>query len=81
MPLTEKGKRTVFLVPTVVLGERKKELTNKMKVQFKTFFFCLLAIQQANYLRRHTHLNVKEYYGSMGVDLWSENQYVTYSKL
>ena len=49
--LATKGRRTVFLVPTVVL-----------------------AIQQANYLRRHTHLKVKEYYGSMGVDLWSKNQ-------
>ena len=49
--LAMKGRRTVFLVPTVVL-----------------------AIQQANYLRRHTHLEVKEYYGSMGVDLWSKNQ-------
>lgn len=49
--LASGGRRTVFLVPTVVL-----------------------AIQQANYLRRHTHLKVKEYYGSMGVDLWSKNQ-------
>lgn len=51
-PLTNGGKRTIFLVPTVVLAR-----------------------QQANYLRRHTHLKVKEYYGSMGVDLWSSNRY------
>lgn len=50
--LSDGGKRTVFLVPTVAL-----------------------AVQQAEYLRRHTHLKVKEYYGSMGVDLWGKNQY------
>lgn len=49
--LTSGGKRTVFLVPTVVL-----------------------AIQQASYIRRHTHLKVKEYYGSMNVDLWSSSR-------
>ena len=52
LPLSNGGKRTVFLVPTVVL-----------------------AIQQANYIRRHTHLKVKEYYGNMGVDLWAYNRY------
>ena len=45
------GKRTVFLVSTM-----------------------LLAMQQASYLRRHTHLNVKEYYGNMGVDLWEKDR-------
>ena len=49
--LSSGSKRTVFLVPTVVL-----------------------AIQQAAYLRRHTHLNVKEYYGSMGVDFWGKER-------
>lgn len=51
--LSSGSKRTVFLVPTVVL-----------------------AIQQAAYLRRHTHLNVKEYYGSMGVDFWGKERFL-----
>lgn len=50
-PLSSGGKRTVFLVPTVVL-----------------------AIQQAAYLRRHTALKVKEFYGSMGVDMWKRDR-------
>ncbi len=50
-PLDSGGKRTVFLVPTIVL-----------------------AIQQAAYLKRHTHLKVKEFYGSMGVDMWGEDK-------
>ena len=49
--LKKGGKRTVFLVPTVVL-----------------------AVQQAAYLRRHTHLTVKEYYGAMGVDMWQKDK-------
>ncbi len=40
--LNSGGKRTVFLVPTIVL-----------------------AIQQAAYLKRHTCLKVKEFYGSI----------------
>ena len=54
-PLVDGGKRTVFLVPTVVL-----------------------AVQQAEYLRRHTHLTVKEFYGSMGVDLWLKDRFVSF---
>ncbi|KAI9553581.1 hypothetical protein GHT06_021502 [Daphnia sinensis] len=53
-PLDLGGKRTVFLVPTIVL-----------------------AIQQAAYLRRHTYLTVKEYYGSMGVDFWGKERWKT----
>lgn len=49
--LSAGGKRTVFLVPTIVL-----------------------AIQQAAYLKKHTCLKVKEYYGSMGVDIWGKNK-------
>lgn len=51
--LTQGGKRTVFLVPTVAL-----------------------AIQQAAYLKRHTHLVVKEFYGNMGVDMWQRERYI-----
>ena len=51
-PLDAGGKRTVFLVPTIVL-----------------------AIQQAAYLARHTHLKIKEFYGSMGVDMWGGDRY------
>ncbi len=51
--LSAGGKRTVFLVPTIVL-----------------------AIQQAAYLRKHTLLKVKEFYGSMGVDMWGRNKYI-----
>lgn len=53
-PLDLGGKRTVFLVPTIVL-----------------------AIQQAAYLRRHTYLKVKEFYGSMGVDFWGKERWKT----
>ncbi|XP_057378262.1 endoribonuclease Dicer-like [Daphnia carinata] len=53
-PLDLGGKRTVFLVPTIVL-----------------------AIQQAAYLRRHTYLKVKEFYGSMGVDIWGKDRWKT----
>ncbi|XP_046636603.1 endoribonuclease Dicer-like [Daphnia pulicaria] len=52
--LSAGGKRTVFLVPTIVL-----------------------AIQQAAYLRKHTLLKVKEFYGSMGVDMWGRNKWET----
>lgn len=51
--LSAGGKRTVFLVPTIVL-----------------------AIQQAAYLRKHTLLKVKEFYGSMGTDMWGINKYI-----
>jgi endoribonuclease Dicer len=36
----------------------------------------VLAIQQAAYLRKHTHLKVKEFYGGMGVDMWEKNRYI-----
>ena len=55
-PLMNGGKRTVFLVPTVVL-----------------------AVQQAEYLRRNTHLTVKEFHGSKGgVDLWQKDKFVSF---
>ena len=44
-PLAEGGRRTVFLVPTIVLAQ-----------------------QQGEYLRRHTDMKVKEYYGSKEVE-------------
>jgi endoribonuclease Dicer len=53
--LSAGGKRTVFLVPTIVL-----------------------AIQQAAYLRKHTLLKVKEFYGSMGTDMWGRNKYIRF---
>lgn len=53
-PLSSGGRRTVFLVPTV-----------------------LLVTQQAEFLRRHTHLKVGLYYGEMGTDLWKEDRYVS----
>ncbi|KZS14290.1 Uncharacterized protein APZ42_020395, partial [Daphnia magna] len=46
-PLTEGGRRIIFLVPTVVLAK-----------------------QQSSYIRRHTCLEIGEYYGELGVDLW-----------
>ncbi|XP_057374674.1 endoribonuclease Dicer-like [Daphnia carinata] len=46
-PLTEGGRRIIFLVPTVILAK-----------------------QQASYIRRHTCLEIGEYYGELGVDLW-----------
>lgn len=50
-PLNSGGKRTVFLVPTIVL-----------------------AVQQAEYLQRHTRLKVKEFHGNMAVDMWGRDR-------
>jgi endoribonuclease Dicer len=35
----------------------------------------ILAKQQAAYIRRHTCLEVGEYYGELGVDLWKGDRF------
>lgn len=65
-------------IAAMLIKEKGDETTGSIHQGGKRTVFLVptvaLAIQQAAYLRRHTYLKVKEYYGSMNVDFWAKQR-------
>ena len=72
-PLDSGGKRTVFLVPTVVLAIQQAAYLRiyLIDMDWIEFPYCN---NDTVFLGRHTYLKVKEFYGSMGVDMWEKDR-------